>query len=305
MTRPAASLALALCAACALSTSAGCDAIRELGLGKKDGGGDAATSVAASSGSGSGTVSAARSLFGDAFEGEITMTVTDSGRAGPRTMVLGIRKPKFRIDTQGDMAPGNPMLAQGAGIIIDPPSKKAFMLMPAQKTAMVIDLVKAKALATRGVPGEPPGAGTTAPPTIEKTGTKDVIAGYECENWKVTSKSSRAEMCVAEGIKWIDLADLGMASPDVALAAVATEANRFPLRVITFNAQNVETSRMQATKIDKKALDEARFVVPPDYKLIDMSAMMGSLPGLGGKGGPPGLPRGLPPGFIPPRPKKR
>lgn len=300
MKRVAASLVLACVFACA-GSGLGCDRIP--GLGKKDADGGTATS-----GSGGGVLS----FLGGTFEGEITMNVTGTGggKAGQQTMIFGIRSPKFRLDTQGDAAQGNPMLAQGAGIIVDPPSKKAFMLMPAQKKAMVIDFEKLKAMrgSRPGVPGEPSGGIITEPPKIEKTGKKEVIAGYECENWKVSSKNARADMCVAEGIKWIDLGELGMASPEVGLAAVAADANRFPLRVVAFDEKNVETTRMQATKIEKKKLDEARFVVPADYQLIDMSAMLGGLQGIGGAGGAPGLPPGLPglpPGFVPPQPKRR
>lgn len=293
--------ALLVLATCSASASLGCDKIP--GLGKKDADGGTASG---------GGVGGALSFLGGTFEGEITMSVSGAGggKAGqPHTMVFGIRSPKFRLDTQGDVAGGNPLMGQGAGIIIDPPQKKAFMLMPAQKKAMVLDFEKMKAMRGNapGTPGEPTGGIITEPPKIEKTGKKEVIAGHECEDWKVSSKNARADMCVAEGIKWIDLGELGMASPQVGLAAVAADANRFPLRVIAYDDKNVETTRMQATKVEKKKLDESRFVVPADYQLIDMSAMLGGLQGLGagGKGGPAGLPPGLPPGFVPPQPKSR
>jgi hypothetical protein len=86
--------------------------------------------------------------------------------------------------------------------------------------------------------------------------------------------------------------------------------NRVFLRLVSYDAQNVEQTRMEATKIDKKKLDDSRFVVPPDFQVVDLAAMFGGLPGMGtGKPGavpgmPPGMPRGLPPGFVPP-PQKR
>jgi hypothetical protein len=298
--RLAATLVLVSCAA---ASGLGCDKLRALATGDKDGG--AATSGGAAAGGGGAGV---LSFLGGTFEGEITMSISGAGggKTGQQTMVFGIRSPKYRLDTQG--VPGSAIMGQGAGMIIDPPAKKAFVLMPAQKTAMVLDFDKLKAARGNapGVPGEPRGGIITEPPQIVKTHKKEVIAGYECEDWQVISKSSRADMCVAEGIKWVDLGELGMASPAVGIAAVTADANRFPLRVVTYDAKNVETTRMEATKIEKKKLDEARFVVPADYKLIDMSAMMGGgLPGLGGRAGQPGLPPGLPPGFIPPAPQQR
>lgn len=291
--RAARALTCTLAIAGCLTTSA-CD---KLGLGKKDPDGGTTTT-----GGGFGGLSF---LGGGTFEGEITMNVTghNAGKGGgPHTMIMGVKSPKLRIDTVGNVGTDNPMLAQGAGFIIDPPAKKAYMLMPAQKKAVVIDFEKMKAL--RGAPGGRPGpaAGVPSPadpPKIEKTGKKEVIAGYECEDWKITSKTSHADLCVAEGIKWIDLGDLGLASPEATLAIAASDLNHFPLKVVSYDDKNVETTRMEATKIDKKKLDDARFTVPPDFQLVDMSAMLGGLQGIGS-----GRPPGFPPGFVPPQPKR-
>ena len=268
-----------------------CDKIP--GLGKKDGGDEG--------GAGGGVLS----FLGGTFEGEITSQVSGkgTGKTGPMTMTFGIKTPKVRIDLAGAGVQDNPMLAQGAGFIIDPPAKKGYMLMPAQKKAMVIDFEKAKAQRQAHPAGQPGAPGAISdPPKIEKTGKKAVVAGYTCDEWKVTTKTSRADMCVAEGIKWMDLTDLGMSSPELGFAAAASDFNHFPLRVVAYDDKNVETTRMEATKIDKKKLDDSRFTVPPDYQVIDMSAMLGNLQNLGA-GGKPGA--GLPPGFVPPSPKAR
>ncbi len=278
----------AVLALVALPTLA-CDRIP--GLGKKSGSDEGGTA------SGEGALS----FLGAPFEGEITMRVTPKNKPTPSTIVFGIKSPKARLDIQG--AADNPVLAQGGAVLIDPPAKKAFVLLPAQKKAMVIDFDKAKALRGGPLAGRPGTPAVTEPPKVEKTGKKEVIAGYTCETWKVTSKTSRADMCVAEGIKWIDLSDLGMTSPEVALAAAASDLNHFPLRVIAYDDKNVETNRMEATKIEKKKLDDAHFAVPPDFQVIDMGAMLGALPGLGavGTAGGGGRPA-LPPGFALPKP---
>ena len=268
-------------ALCALSLL-GCDKIP--GLGKQDAG----------AGGGAPSGGGVFSFLDSSFEGEIAMSVSGKGATttGPTLMTFGIKSPKIRVDIRG--AQGNPMLAQGGGFIVDPPAKKGFLLMPAQKKAMVIDFEKAKAqrspLPNKPGQGVPSGA-LTEPPKIEKTGKKETVAGYTCETWKVTSSASRADVCVAEGIKWIDLTDLGMTSPELALAAAASDLNHFPLRVVAYDETNVETVRMEATKIEKKKLDDGRFAVSPGYQLIDMSAMLGNLQGLGAAGtAAPGLP---------------
>ncbi|MBS2012159.1 MAG: DUF4412 domain-containing protein [Deltaproteobacteria bacterium] len=281
-------------------TATACDKIP--GLSKKDADGG----PSAPSGSGAGSGGGVLSFLSSPFEGEITMNVQSRGNA-PHAMVFGMKSPKVRIDANGADAVGLPPGTTEMSVIVDTPAKKAFVLLAKAKTAMQIDFEKAKAQRAAAGKGNT-GAVVNEVSKIEKLGTKETIAGYECENWRVSSpsKGNRAEMCVAEGIRWVDLSDLGLGSPEVALAAAATDANRFPLRVIAFDAKNVETTRMTATKIEKKTLDANRFVVPPDYKITDMTAILGSLPaGLPGAGGaPPGLPAGLPPGFVPPAPVK-
>lgn len=278
-------------------TAAACDKIP--GLAKKEAEGGAPSS------GGGGVLS----FLSSPFEGEITMTVQSRAQK-PHPMVFGIKSPKVRIDANGV---DNPSFGASNGeisVIADPPAKKAYVLIAKAKTAMQIDFEKMKAQrAAAGKPGT--GAVVNEVPKIEKLGTKEVIAGYECENWKVSGSKSRADMCVAEGIKWVDLSDLGMASPEVALAAAAADANRFPLRVVAYDDKGLESTRMEATKIDKKTLDPNRLVVPPDYKITDMTAIMGAFPGglpgaIPGQPGAPGLPPGfpgLPPGFVPPKPK--
>jgi hypothetical protein len=232
------------------------------------------------------------------FEGEITAVVSTKGKQKnvPQQLVFGIKKPKYRID----IAPtaGSPDLAQGGAFLIDPEAKKGYLLTHSRKTAMLVDFEKMKAMPKGQIPGLPsaprgtPSAVPAQPPTIEKTGKKDTVAGYTCEIWNITSEGKRAEACVAEGITWMDLTDLGFGSPELALAVLASEANRFPLRAIAYDAKGAEETRMEATKIDKKKIDDARFLVPPDYKVIDMAAMMtGGMPGMPGMSGMPNLPK--------------
>jgi hypothetical protein len=270
--------ALGFVALLAVAAGTGCNKIKAIG-----GDGDAAA------GSGGGALS---NIFGTDFEGEITMLMTSkkasSKKNGPQQIVFGIKKPKYRLDTVG--MPGqsvdDPM--NGGSMIIDLPTKKGYMLIHPKKMAMVIDFEKLKNMpkgqtipgmppAPKGAPGVP-----SQPPTIEKTGKKDVVAGYSCEIWNVTSDGKKSQLCAAEGITWIDIGELGIDSPEITLAAIASEANRFPLRVITFDPKGAEEFRMEATKVDKKSLDDGRFQVPPDYKVVDMSAMM-NIPGVPGR----------------------
>jgi hypothetical protein len=250
------------------------------------------------------------SLLGNDFEGMITTNVKSKSQKAPQEITFAIKKPKFRIEVPAPPT-ANPAMAQGGSLIIDPPSKKGWVLIPAQKMAMELDFDKMKS-GKGGIPGLPsaPKAPTT-PPKIDKTGKTDTVAGYTCDVWKLTSADGRkADVCVAEGITWFDFTDLGMGSPELALAAVATDANRFPLRLVSYDASGAEETRMEATKVLKMKLDDAQFTVPADFRTVDMAGMMGAM---GAMGGPPGgMPSGvpnypgghLPPNVRPPVPPK-
>jgi len=291
----------------------GCD---KLGLGKKDGDGGAA-----SGGGGLG------SIFDSTFEGEVAFNVSSkpsnpsAPKEAPKALVLGLKTPRIRIDAGPEIAAGNPILAGGAAFIVDPPAKKGYALINAQKKAVVLDFDKSKGgfkPPSLGGPGGPGGAGhPEEPPKIENTGKKDTIAGYTCEIWKITSKTSHAEACLAEKIKWIDFTDLAVQSPSFAAIAAVSDFNHLPLRIISFDEKNVEEGRMEVTKIDKKKLPDNHFAVPPDFQIVELSAFLGGLFGGGPPGGvaggpgaagvppggfgAPGHRPGLPPGFVPPK----
>jgi uncharacterized protein DUF4412 len=290
----------------AATTTVGCD---KLGLGKKDGDGG-------STGGGLG------SIFDSTFEGDVSFNVSSkpssagAPKEAPKTLVLGLKTPRIRIDAGPELAPGNPMLAGGVAFIVDPPAKKGYALINAQKKAVVIDFDKSKggfkppSLGGGGSPSAP--GHVEEPPKIENTHKKDTIAGYTCEIWKITSKTSHAEACLAEKIKWIDFTDLAVQSPSFAAIAAVSDFNHLPLRIVSFDEKNVEEGRMEVTKIDKKKLPDNHFSVPPDFQIVELSALIGSMMGAppgGVPGGPPGGFPGapgahrpaLPPGFVPPK----
>ena len=250
-----------------------------------------------------GLLATASSFLGSSFEGEITVQATSPGARAPRTIVLGVKSPRFRADVEGGAADAHAGFGQAAAFIIDPPAKKAWAVDDAHKRAIVIDFAQARAM--RGAAGAAgakavPGG---APPKIEKTGQKDVVAGYACEIVKSTlADGKRVEVCMAEGLAFFDLADLGVESPEVAALATLSGMNHMPLRIVSFDTAGRETSRVAATRVEKKSLDAARFAVPAGYQTIDMAQMMGGLGAFGaGHALPPGMgrvPPGLPPGIA-------
>ena len=243
--------------------------------------GASGSDAGASSSSGGGGL---LSFLGSDFEGQITMQLSTKAKPqDDKPLVMSLKKPKYRVD----MPPhGASKPAENVSVILDIPAKKATTLMHATKTAMVLDLDQLKNMQGQfyGMAGGTPSAPAqpnAPPPTFTNTGKKDTVAGYTCDIWTMTSSDGKkGDACLAEGITWVDLGAVGGFT---SLGVFASEANHFPLRFISYDAKGAEESRVEATKIEKKKLDDSAFVAPPDYKVMDMAAMMNGM--LGGKPG--------------------
>jgi hypothetical protein len=239
---------------------------------------------AAAGGGGEGGAPIVGDIFSTDFEGEITSKVTNASTPGkPQLVTFGIKRPKYRMDLTEASAPAPQM----GSVILDIPTKQGWLLIHPQKLAMPLDLTKP--IASPQIPGMPsapktaPTHAPSSPPKVDKTGKKDTVAGYTCEIWNITSDGKLSEVCMAENLTWIDMGDIGFQNPELALSAAATGGNHFPLRVITHDAAGKEQMRMEAQKVEKKKLDDTRFVPPADYKQFH-PGQMPPIPSLPAKG---------------------
>jgi hypothetical protein len=93
--------------------------------------------------------------------------------------------------------------------------------------------------------------------------SSSTVAGYVCSNWEVhTGYGPREEVCATP---FVDLAvdrvgpgreDGATGLPDLAL---------FPLRTVTFDSTGTEIRREEVVRIERRAIDDARFAIPPGY----------------------------------------
>jgi len=191
--------------------------------------------------------------LGAGFEGEISLHTTRAG-SPPVDMVVKAKKDKLRFDTTTN--------GQAGSAIFDPAQNKVVLVMDAQKAYMDMDF----ASPTAPAPNADPKTSVT-----DKLGTKDMVAGVECENWVVKDGSGkRSEVCIAEGIAFFDLDGLRNGSSASSWSKQMREKKLFPMRNVDFDASGKEVSRTEATKVEKKSLDDATFEVPKDYKKITL-----------------------------------
>jgi len=191
--------------------------------------------------------------LGAGFEGEITMHTTRAGQQ-PIDMVVKAKKDKLRFDTTTNGKAGS--------AIFDPAQNKVVLVMDEQKAYMDMDFSSPSA----------PAPNTDAKTGVaDKLGTKDMVAGIECENWAVKDGSGkRSEVCIAEGIAFFDLDGVRNGGSSSAWSKQMREKKLFPLRSVDFDAGGKETSRTEATKVEKKPIDDAQFQVPAGYTKVTL-----------------------------------
>src|SRR5436189_133746 len=86
-----------------------------------------------------------------------------------------------------------------------------------------------------GDPASGGAAAPQAPPKITKTGHTDTVAGYQCEDYDITSNDGkRARVCVSEGAaSWLDVVSHAVPG-NLLWAKDFLNGQKFPLRMIAF-----------------------------------------------------------------------
>ena len=122
-------------------------------------------------------------------------------------------------------------------------------------------------------------------PKLTATGKTETIAGYTCEHW-LMGEEQDVDMCVAKGLGYFGMGGQssgGMGSwknlvfsPKMLAEAAAhpewvkfLNGGAFPLKLSVMQ-DGKATMTMEATRIEKKSLDDSLFVIPTDYKAINM-----------------------------------
>lgn len=264
--------------------------------------------------------------FLSGFEGEIDVMAKGKASAHhgaanapaqQETMNLSlfVKDKKFRLDIPPTAAPGGQPF-KGYGVL-DAPQKKAFLVTDTpEKMAIVFDLNKTgeqlksfspgeRAKSFGGQPAKP-----SPPPKVTKTGRKDKVAGYECEDWDIestdpASTDGKASICVAQqGFSWLQIPLLG-APAEYAWMGELLDGSHIPLRFVGYEKDGKESARVEVTKIEKKTLAANLFEIPAGYPQMSLDQMMQKMMGgfgapgahAGAGGAPP--PGSLPPGFDP------
>jgi hypothetical protein len=238
--------------------------------------------------SSAGTPSRASSGGGN-FEGVITMKMETEAQKGME-MTYSLKGRHTRIETN---VPNGP--EEHAVMLFDLEASKVTTLMPSRKMYMTIDLKEAAENMKRVAKDlkKSQDEEDSKFPKLIDTGRQDTIAGYTCEHWLMGDKQN-LDMCVAKGLGYFGMGGQGGGglsalknlafSPKLLAEAAAhpewvkfLEGGAFPLKITSTEDGKVKMN-MEATRIEKKSLDDSLFAVPSDYKEFNMGMPGGGKP---------------------------
>jgi hypothetical protein len=257
---------------------------------------------------------------GPKFEGEIDLRITSAEKkekASP-LMTLKVKGKKFRFAMPEGMEGAGPQLGAKGYVVLDGREKKIMAVSDEKRQVVLLPLDKLGAQlgklsgdpAAEAKPGAEPKPNAKKPPELKKTGKTDTVAGRSCEEWELTNEDkSKMLLCVAaERASWLELPTLGLPT-EHAWAHELVDGKHLPLRAIMLEPSGKEKMRVELVRLEEKALDDALFAPPADYKVLDMGEMMNGMaqmlggatpPGAGGQTQgalPPGMAGKMPPNF--------
>lgn len=220
--------------------------------------------------------SAASAGAGD-FEGMIAMKMETENQTGME-MTYFLKGKNTRVETKV------PNMPEGSAVMLwDLDAGKIVTLMPSRKMYMTMDM-KAAAEDMKRVK-KSQGQEEAEFPKLSSTGKQETIAGYTCEHW-LMGENQEIDMCVAKGLGYFGMGGQsggGLASlknlafsPKMLEAAAShpewvkfLNGGAFPLKLSAMK-DGKATMTMEATRIEKKSLDDSLFVIPSDYKEFSM-----------------------------------
>ncbi|MGO8999882.1 MAG: DUF4412 domain-containing protein [Polyangiaceae bacterium] len=185
------------------------------------------------------------------FEGEIVVSVKDEAAMKlPASITYDVKGNKVRY-----VPAAAPVYALG-----DMDGQQAYAVDDAKKTYDAIDV-------------KPVQNAKAAPqPKVQKTGKTEKIAGLDCENWTIDDGNEKVDVCASKGIAYFDLAsDAKAGSAETPWAVALTTQKAFPLRVVVHDKMGKEEYRAEATRADRKKLDDALFHPPSAYKAASLA----------------------------------
>lgn len=184
------------------------------------------------------------------FEGEIVVNVKDeASQKLPASIIYDVKGDKVRC-----VAVAAPVRALG-----DLDAQRVYAIDDVQREYDAMD-------------AKPSAAKSATPPKVQKTGKMEKVAGLDCEDWSIDEGTEKVDVCASKGIAYVDLAaDAKGGSAETPWGAALTSEKAFPLRVVVHDKAGKEAYRAEASRADRRKLDDALFALPIGYKTADLA----------------------------------
>jgi hypothetical protein len=191
------------------------------------------------------------------FEGVITYRIQVEGmNLDMRLLTKGL---KTRMEMQMPDMPGEFFM------LMDMESGVMQTVMPAMGMYMEMSFAEVAKAAEEDVP------------TFRTLGTTDEVAGIRCENYRFgPADNEEVEACLATGMGWFMPTGPGPGGPggggggpDLAAYREAFKDGALPLRVRSLEGGTWQV-QMEATGLERKALDDRLFKLPAGLQKISM-----------------------------------
>lgn len=196
-------------------------------------------------------------LAAQSFEGVITIN-SNVGGMKPAVQVISVKGKRWRLD--GDMGGG--------------PGERGTIL--ADGEGHVTTLIAARKMWVRPPMLQERGDDAMADYSFTPTGKKDHVLEYDCEYYQVHNASSpkqRSEWCITSALGHLGYSPMGGSSNGESIR------KSFPKGFFALKAVD-EKGKVdyEVVKVERKRLDDAVFVPPPDYTEMKVPGMPG-MPG--------------------------
>jgi hypothetical protein len=205
-----------------------------------------------------------------AFEGRVTLAFK-AGREAEQVIAYAMKDGLIRME---------PQIAEAAGMamILNLEKGETTIIMPEQAMYMVMPM---------RAPSRPAAKVQGPEPKVEKTGEKDLILGYPCDQYLSVENGETTEMWITEELG--TFAGLGTPNPMAGMMggggapardkgweqALKGRKGAFPLRVISRDAKGRETFRLEARKVEPGSLPASDFKPPAGFQKMNLPMMGG------------------------------
>ena len=201
------------------------------------------------------------------FEGKMQFQIKE-GRKDPLLFDYLIKGGKVRVITENNYG-------ERGTVIVDNAQKKMFVVMDKEKKFIEMSM-------------EPPKGSEkkeAEKADFSKTGKKETILGYACEEWVAKDKNGVSEVWLAKGLgTFLGFGNAKVKQSQTFWQTEVEKQNLFPLRVISKSDSGKEKTRWEVKKIERKNLDASLFKIPASYTKIETGGFKNFMKGFASDG---------------------